>query len=122
MVEGLLILIVLLLVASLVLAYRAQSKSSSIDFQPVLSSFDTLERGITKLESALRNEVARNREETNRNSKETREELTNSFHALGDSVSTRMSQIADVQTSQLETFANNLSSLTRTNEDKLTHL
>lgn len=122
MVEGLLLLIVLLLIANLILAFRAQQKSPQVDFQPVQSSLDNLDKGLSKLDSTLRDELSRNREETNRLSKETREELINSFHMLGESVSTRMQQIAEMQKNQLETFAKNLATLTQTTEEKLTQL
>jgi len=122
MVEGLLLLIILLLIGNLILGFRAQQKSSQVDFHPIQTSLDNLDKGITKLDSTLRDELSRNREETNRLSKETRQEITNSFHTLGESVSTRMGQIADMQKNQLETFAKNLTTLTQTTEDKLTQL
>jgi DNA recombination protein RmuC len=122
MVEGLLLLIILLLIGNLILGFRAQQKSSQIDFHPIQTSLDNLDKGITKLDSTLRDELSRNREETNRLSEETRQEITNSFHTLGESVSTRMGQISDMQKNQLETFAKNLITLTQTTEDKLTQL
>ncbi|MBU1781942.1 DNA recombination protein RmuC [bacterium] len=88
----------------------------------VLFSLDNLDKGIIRIESTLRDDLSRNRDETNRNSKEAREELTRSFHLFGESVSTRMGQVADMQKNQLETFASNLSLLTQTNEEKLTQL
>ncbi len=48
-----------------------------------------------------------------------REEMTKSINSFGDSFLSRMSEIAGLQKSQLETFAANLATLTQTNEQKL---
>ncbi|MBI1746483.1 MAG: DNA recombination protein RmuC [Acidobacteria bacterium] len=119
MVETLLIIVVVLLLVNLFLSYRAQSRNAQNDWQPLLTSTQALDKGLTRLEGGLKEEVSRNRDEMSRNSKETREELNNSFHTLGESVSTRMTQMAEWQRNQLATFSAQLDSLTRTNEEKL---
>jgi DNA recombination protein RmuC len=104
------------------LLIRRRDIQQSVDIQPVQTSLEVIEKNLLRLDSTLRDELSRNREEMNRNSKETREELMNSFHTLGDSVSATMSQIADMQKNQLESFAKNLASLTQATEEKLTQL
>lgn len=122
MTEILLILVVILLLVNLFFTIRGITKPSQVDFQSVLTPLDSIQKDLSRFGSILRDEFSTNREETNRNSKEVREELSKSFHSLGDSVSTRMTQIAELQKGQLDTFANNLSNLTQTNDERLTRL
>jgi DNA recombination protein RmuC len=76
------------------------------------SSIDTLDKNLERVENSIKDEFTRNREEINKNSRETREELTNSLLK-------RMTEIAGLQKDQLDIFSKQLTALTKTNEDKL---
>ncbi|MFH1454528.1 MAG: DNA recombination protein RmuC, partial [Armatimonadota bacterium] len=76
-----------------------------------------------KLESSVKDEFTRNREELNLNLKTSREEIGNSLKLFGDSTLSRMSEIAALQKNQLDTFSSQLLNLTKANEsgmDKMT--
>lgn len=117
-----LILIILLSLTNLYLIYRLLANGKKEDGQPLLTSLEGISKDFVRLEGALKDEFSRNREEMSRNAKETREELNNSFHTFGESISARISQIAELQKNQLDTFSDNLSTLTRTNEDRFAKL
>ncbi|MBI5788616.1 MAG: DNA recombination protein RmuC [Candidatus Schekmanbacteria bacterium] len=117
MLETLLLISLVILIANLFLGYKAYSRGEQK--QDLL---EPLERGLSKLETALKDEFTRNREEMNRNAKDAREEFARSFHTFGESVSARMTQIADMQKNQLDTFSQQLVSLSQTNEKKFGEL
>ncbi len=119
MIEILLIIIIAILLLNSFFILRASKKDDNKIVEELKFVFDNLEKGLNKLESSLKDEVARNREEFSKNSRETREELTNSFKTFGDSISSRMSEVANLQKNQLDTFSNQLTTLTKTNEDKI---
>ncbi len=78
-----------------------------------------LERNQEKLERLIREELTRNREEMNLVSRQGREELSHSVKNFELSLATRMSEIANLQKNQLDTFSQQLAGLTQTNEHKL---
>jgi DNA recombination protein RmuC len=83
---------------------------------------DTLEKLLQRHEQLLREEFARNRDETGVGLRRSREELSGSVTALGDSLTRRMSEIAGLQKNQLELFAGQLKVLTTSNEERLDKL
>jgi DNA recombination protein RmuC len=83
---------------------------------------DSLERQLERLERMLRDELARNREETQLSARQGREEGASSVAALGDSLLKRMSEIAGLQKNQLDIFAGQLKTLTASNEGRLDKL
>ncbi|MDP2209495.1 MAG: DNA recombination protein RmuC [Bacteroidota bacterium] len=119
MIEILLIIIIAILLLNSFFILRASKKDDNKIIEELKFAFDNLEKGLNKLELSLKDEFARNREEFSKNSRETREELTNSFKTFGDSISSRMSEVANLQKNQLDTFSNQLTILTKTNEDKI---
>lgn len=110
--EILLIVLIVLLVVNIYLTSKAKSSLSQ----------GNLDDSFKKLEEAVRDEFSRNRDETNRNSKETREELSNSFHTFDQSIGSEMARIAAMQKDQLDTFSNQLTSLTNKNEERFEKL
>lgn len=77
-------------------------------------------RDTQRLETAMRDEIARNRSEINNALKANREEIANSFTTLGESTNTTLSKLASLQKSQLDTFSEQLQQLTQTTESRLT--
>ncbi|MBI4849642.1 MAG: DNA recombination protein RmuC [Nitrospirae bacterium] len=76
-----------------------------LQIEAQLSSF---EKNQERTERALKDEIAKNRDETASNSKQLREEIVVS-----------MTNIANLQKDQLDIFSNQLTALTASNEDKL---
>jgi len=81
-----------------------------------------LERMLERQERALREEMARNREESALQARQGREELVAAMTGLGDSLLKRMSDIAQLQKNQLDIFAAQLNNLTSSNEERLDKL
>ena len=98
MIEILLIVICALILVNIVLTYRARLGIGKEDLQPLLASLASIEKGLPRIDDTLRNEMSRNRDETNKNSMDTRGELANSLSTLGESISTRMARIGSVNT------------------------
>jgi DNA recombination protein RmuC len=92
--------------------------SQNRDFR-VEARLDSFEKGQEKAERVLRDEIAKSREETNGQAKLFREEISNSFKMITDSLLGRMSEIANFQRNQLEVFSTQLQTLTQSNEAKL---
>ncbi len=84
--------------------------------------FADLEKNQERIERTFKEEVARNREETGALAQQGREELNRSIHVSGESLLSRISEIAQLQKNQLDTFANELAHLTQSNEQKLERL
>ncbi len=81
-----------------------------------------LEKGLERQERVFQEEIARNREEGNSNSRLAREEMSQSLKRFNDSVLSQMTEIANLQRSQLDIFARQMNNLSQTNEQKLEQL
>lgn len=92
--------------------------------------FETLEKAQEKTERAVKDEIARNRDETNVAAKQSREELSNAMKNFADSLRGQIVEIATLQKQTLETFSgqqknqldifsNQLETLTQTNQQHL---
>ncbi|HEV8539419.1 MAG TPA: DNA recombination protein RmuC [Bacteroidota bacterium] len=75
MIEVLLVVNTLLLLTLSYLVFRSKPGGTQENLQPLVSSLDGIQKNLDRLDATLRDELARNREESNRHSKETRVEL-----------------------------------------------
>lgn len=109
------------------------SKIQFSNFNNSLKGFDSklgyldnklllLEKGLERQERVFQEEIARNREEGNSNSRLAREEMSQSLKRFNDSVLAQMTEIANLQRSQLDIFARQMNNLSQTNEQKLEQL
>src|ERR1035441_321927 len=89
------------------------------DFSTLHNRLDFLEKGGERIERAVKEEIAGNREEAAKQSRALREELAASIKSAGDSTVNSLGEIGNAQRSQLETFSAQLSKLTESNEKKL---
>lgn len=105
------ITIILLLISILLLLILLFKRQNPQESEQV-SKLEDLEKEFQRMDASLKDEFRRNREESATSSKQTREEIS-------DSILKRMSEIANLQKDQLTTFSNQLTSLTKSNEDKL---
>jgi DNA recombination protein RmuC len=92
--------------------YKQNKDNKLSDFN---AAFEDLEKSIEKTQNFIREEFRLNREEANTLSKQTREELTNSLLQ-------RMTEIANLQKAQLDTFSTQLLNLTKSNEEKMENM
>ena len=81
--------------------------------------FINFEKNQEKTERMIRDEIAKNREETNNNARQLREELSNSQKLFKDSLIAHMTEIAALQKNQMDIFTQQLTTLTQSNEQKL---
>jgi len=108
MIEPVLIVLTILTMAALILLVvllNRKPENRFLQFETQLTSF---EKSQERTERSLKEEIAKNREETAANSRQLREEIVNS-----------MTNIANLQKDQLDIFSRQLSALTASNEDKL---
>ncbi|MBC2725522.1 DNA recombination protein RmuC [Desulfosporosinus sp.] len=94
-------------------------RSSTHPFVKFESKFDSLEKNLERNERIVNGEISKNREEASTNARQVREELNQSVRLFNDSVLARMAEIAGLQRDQLNIFATQLGSLTKTNDLKL---
>lgn len=119
MAETLLIILTVLAAAILVLLIVLLTRGSGGRLVRVEGHLSSLEKGQERTERVIKEEMSKNREEAASSAREGREEMGHSFKSLGDSLLKQMTNIADLQKNQLETFSVHLSKLTQSNEDKL---
>jgi DNA recombination protein RmuC len=101
--------------AGFILLFTRSNKELS-KIQTLLEGF---EKNQQRIEAALKAEMAQGRSEAGHTAQLARQELTAGFKTLGDSLLSRMTDIATLQKQQLDTFSNQLTALTRVNEEKL---
>jgi DNA recombination protein RmuC len=117
-------LVILLAAASLVGAVVAvglamPARVAAVVRGALLDRVDGLERGQERLERALRDELAKGRDESGRAAAQLRAELAQSVKGLNDSVLRQMTETAQLVRGQLEGFKAQLDRLTESNEKRL---
>jgi DNA recombination protein RmuC len=118
--DTVLIFIVLILSAiNLILFLSIKSKINNNDSKHQLS---LIESSNERVEKAVKDEVARFREENKSSDREMRIEIANNQNANGKSILDQMSTIATMQKNQLDTFSNQLIQLTSSNEQRLNEM
>ena len=84
--------------------------------------FTTLEKQQERIEHMVRDEFARNRQESAGSARQSRQEIGSILKSSSDSQLRQMSQVAGMQKDQLDSFSKQLLALTQLNEDKLESL
>lgn len=115
---GLIILVGIVILLLIILLTRS-SQNSFVQFE---NKFASLEKNLERNERLVNGEISKNREESNLNARQVREELNQSVHSFNESILARMAEIANLQRNQLDIFATQLGSLTKTNDQKLEQL
>ena len=101
---------------------RARGSGQTVDLAPLQNRLDALEKGGERTERVVKDEIARQREETAAQARALREELGATLKTAGDSIVNSLGEIGKAQRGQLETFSSQLSKLVDTNEKKLGEL
>ena len=107
------------LVINTILLATLLLKRPKQDDRSLLNLIESLQKNQGSTETAVRDETAKNREEMAANLHRSREELRQHLKSFNDSVLARMAEISILQKNQLDTFSNQLSTLTQLNEHKL---
>jgi DNA recombination protein RmuC len=100
------LLVAACLLAMLNLAVSLNKKNARAPDAETERRLIALDMAFGKFDALLREEFARNREESGNSSRENRDELSNSFNVLGDTLRQTISILADAQKQQFELFAN----------------
>lgn len=119
MIEMLLTIILLLLLANIVLTIF---KNSSKDLSHLQNEMTKISLDVSRMDPLIRSEFAANREEIQRNSRMAREEQNSALKEFSEQLIQRVSDLAESQRVQLETFSNFLNALIKNNEDKFDKL
>lgn len=122
MINVILISITVLLAMNLIILLVLLGRTSQHTDYHVEARLDAFEKSQEKTERVLREETFKNREENLGNAKLLREELSNSFKMVSDTLMGRMTEIANLQRSQLEVFTAQLTNLTKSNEEKMVQM
>jgi DNA recombination protein RmuC len=107
---------------ALLLLLRRPKTEKTDPMAPIVAALDELARRHDRTESAVRDEIARNRGEATSVARETREELVRSLTSFGDSLHGRTKDIASLQQEQLGQFGAQLGVLLQTVEQRLATL
>ncbi len=119
MIDIILIVMSISLIVIIVLLLMNLKRIKNNDISQIYKNMDeSLNVKIGEFSSSVKDEFVRNREEYSRSEKSAREELSGSMKLLSDQVFERMKDISKLQKEQLEIFANQLSKLTESNEQK----
>jgi DNA recombination protein RmuC len=122
MTEPLIVITLILLLAALallsLLVYRSyRCRPADADLR-----FEMIEKGLDRSERLFRDELARNREESALQSRQSREELDAALRLSGEALQKRMIEVATFQKAQLDTFAEHLKTLIQSNDQRLDKL
>ena len=112
-------LILVLLAVNIVLSYRASRTGNDNLLGKFQSALEYFEKAIKGVETALRAEVAQNRQEAGTSARDTREELMKAFATFGESLIRRLGEAFGSNKAQLDSFSKQLVNLTGTNDQKL---
>ncbi len=82
-------------------------------------NFADLQARQGRLEPVIKDEIARNRQETARSAQQARQELSVSLKSSSDSLQQRLTENIHLQKDQLDSFSKQLMSMTRLNEQKI---
>jgi DNA recombination protein RmuC len=117
--ENLIVILILIGTANLVLLIvllATRRKDSSAELKEKLTVVDS---GQQRMETAIKHELSRNREEMNSVAKDSREELGQAIRTAGETNATRIAQIGEGQKQQLDSFARQIGGLTEATERRL---
>lgn len=120
--SNLLPLLIALNIAVIILLIILIIRTSAGDFKKCENQISFILKQQERLERVIREEIATNRDESIKNSKSDREEISNTLRIFGNSISSQMKMIADLSKNQLEAFSMQLSKLTDINKDGLNRM
>ncbi len=119
MTDIMLIVTILLSGAALALLLLLLKKTARPDDSNWTQRLDLFEKDLERTERAVRDEVARNREEQAKAARDQRQESTDGLRAFGDTVTARLAEMAAAQERQLENMTRKISQLSEANETRM---
>jgi DNA recombination protein RmuC len=90
--------------------------------EPLELGFSALQNSLERLERELREEMARGRQESSQAARGDREEQSLALDRLAQTLAAQLGQLGSLQAQQLESFAQQLTRLTQSNEQRFEQL
>lgn len=117
--ELLLIIILLLLAVNIFISLL---KKTTVSAGGLTTDVTKISLDVSKIDPLIRAEFSSNREENQKNAKESRQEMQASLKDFSEQQSKTINDLANNQRLQLETFSNILQTLTKNNDEKFERL
>ena len=102
MAEALTIVAIVLMVVVAVLQILLLRRRVEVDWTPVEQGLAAIEKALERTERVVRDEIARNREENAAGARQSREELSNSLKAVGDTLNRQLLGLTQANTLKLD--------------------
>lgn len=119
MTDILLIVALAFLLAVMAMLLVLLRKSSAADASLLAARLDAFEKAQERTERAVREEVARSRDELGKEARQQRQEIAEAFKTFGDSVAQRMMDVATLQKSQFDGFSAQLTAFATASGERL---
>src|SRR5580658_7166821 len=120
--EGLIVIGIILLIVAVVMLIFLIRRTTATDLSPVVSRLDSLEKSHERAERGVKEEIARNRQESAEQGRGLREEVQVSLKNSTDSLVQGLDRISAAQQQRLEDFAKQLIALTKTTDTSASQL
>lgn len=118
--SNLLLIVILLLLA--INIFISLVKKSTVSASGLTTDLTKINLDVSKIDPLIRSEFSSNREENQKNAKESRQELQASLKDFSEQQSKTMNNLVSNQRLQLETFSNFLQTLTKNNDERFERL
>ncbi|MDR2651688.1 MAG: DNA recombination protein RmuC [Prevotellaceae bacterium] len=115
------ILLGLLLIAVIV-NILLSSRKTAYDDEDIKRILNKIDGDLSRMDSLIREEFGRNRDENQKAFKDNREELSNSFKLLSDNLMKTVSELSNAQKNQFEAYSNRLAELSKSFDEKSKNL
>ena len=116
------VVVILLLVILIVINNRTNRPGSDELLTSLKYKLDSLSNEVSRIESVVKTEIVSNRNESAKTARDAREEMSHSLQSFGELISGSSRTTSELQRYQLQTFSNNLNTLTKSLEERLTHI
>jgi len=110
---------ILLLAGILVFLIVLAKRRPLVDPSPLLPHFESMRQGQERTERAVREEIAKNREEASSHARSLREEVGATLKGTNDTLVRTLGEVSAAQHKRLEGFSAQLTGLTESNEKKM---
>ena len=111
-------LIISSLVISIIVLIVLLTRKPIVNTSELNEKLVRIDSALSKIDSIIREEFARNREENQKSFKDNREELNNSFKLLGENLSRTVTDLSNAQKNQFDVFSKQLVELVRNFDEK----
>jgi len=119
MTDLLLIANLALLAIVIVLQFVSLGRSKPTDLAPLNQAFDNIEKSLQRVETAVRDEIAKNRGESSLAALQSRNELGATLEGFNDQLVASINNLGNLQKDRIDLFAQQLDKLTQASDQKL---